>query len=538
MGTMGSWNDRARSGGVLVAGRRGDPRAARRRASALAAASLVAGVVSLLTPTGAMAQRWTADVGVSSQFEWTSNAALGQADARGDAILNVRPHIRLLGEGGQFKFSGSASLDGIAYLNHTQPSRIQPQADLTASLEAVPRLLFLDAGLRASQTSANPFGARQEAGSTTENSLTTVTARLTPRIEGMAGEHLRYQVRSDNGWTREGGATAAIAGSTSSGYYGQHLAYIEQDATPFGWRLEAQRSETHYRDTTQEPLVLDLARARMLYAPGADIRLGVHTGYERTSFDTPGQSGVFYGLDAKWQPSPRTLLSALGERRFFGSAWRLAFNHRTPAFAWNILSTRTLETSAQALFELPASNNVAALLDTMFTTRFPDPVERARAVQDFITSRGLPTSTLQPIALQQQQLSVINRNVATVSLIGVRNTVSLSAYHSRRQDALDASVIPSGGSLTNNTQVGASVAATHQLTPSYALTASADWSRISAPAEFGGERTAQKTARLEVNLRAAPKTSVVAGARYRVLDSNTTVSGHEVAVFAGLAHRF
>jgi len=498
-------------------------------------AGLLAGAALLMMPIDAAAQVWATEIGVGSQLELTSNAALGEAGGRGDTILSVRPHISLFREGAQFKVSGSASLDGIVYLNHTQSDRLQPQADLTASLKVVPRLLFLDADLRAYQTNVNPFGARQEPGSTSENSVTGVTARVTPRIEGTAGEHLRYLVRSSNAWLNESGATATIVGSTSEGYFGQHSAFIERDPVPGGWRLEAQRSETRYRDSTLQPLVIDTARATVLYAPGADIRLGLHAGYERTSFD---ENGAIYGIDAKWQPSPRTQLSAFGEHRFFGSSWRLAFDHRTPLFAWNILSSRTLETSTQSQIDLPPTSNLAALLDGMFSARFPDPAERARAVQDFITSRGLPTSTLQPIALRQQQLGILNLNLATVSLIGVRNTVSLSGYHSRRQDALDPSVIPSGGAATNNTQIGASAALTHQLTPSNSLVASADWSRITAPEEFGGDRTTQKTVRLQVNLRPAPRTILVFGARYRVLDSNTSVSGNEEAVFVGLDHRF
>jgi uncharacterized protein (PEP-CTERM system associated) len=273
----------------------------------------------------------------------------------------------------------------------------------------------------------------------------------------------------------------------------------------------------------------------VFYAPGADIRLGAHIGYERNSFE---EDGAIYGLEARWQPSPRTQLSGFAEHRFFGTAWRLAFDHRTPAFAWNVLSTRTVETSAETLVELPATDNVAAALDAMFTTRFPDPVERARAVNDFINSRGLPTSTLQPIALRQQQLSVVKLNMASVSMIGVRNTVSLSGYHARREDALDASQIPTGGSNTNNTQVGAAIALTHQLTRSHSVAVLADWSRITAPAQFGGERTIQKALRLQANLRPAPRTTLVVGARYRVLDSNSSVSGHEEALFFELDHRF
>jgi hypothetical protein len=43
---------------------------------------------------------------------------------------------------------------------------------------------------------------------------------VTPRIEGTAGEHLRYLVRSSNAWLNESGATATIVGSTSEGYFG------------------------------------------------------------------------------------------------------------------------------------------------------------------------------------------------------------------------------------------------------------------------------------------------------------------------------
>ena len=165
----------------------------------------------------------------------------------------------------------------------------EPEADLAASLQAVPRLLYIDAGLRAYQTRANLYGASPETGVTNENSVTTVLARFSPRIEGMAGEHLRYLVRSDNNWTNEGASTAPVTGTDSSGYFGQHVASIERDPLPFGWKLEVQRSETTYRDTSEQPLVISLARATTLYALGPDLNFGVHGGYERTSFDTQGR---------------------------------------------------------------------------------------------------------------------------------------------------------------------------------------------------------------------------------------------------------
>ena len=506
----------------------------RRRATALAAAGALTG----LAPTGAVAQKVLAELGVSSGVEWTSNAALGEAGGGSDAIVNVRPRIRLLREGGRLTLSGFAALDGIVYANGTQPNRILPEADLSASFQAVPRLLYLDAGLRAFQTSANPFGARQEQEATTQNSVTTVLGRFSPRIQGMAGEHLRYLLRSDNNWTYEDGATTTVQGSDSAGYYGLHAASVEQDPLPLGWRLEATRSETRYRDGSVEPLVLDAARGTVLYAPDPEINLGLHGGYERTSFDTPGENGLIYGVDVKWQPSPRTLVSGFAERRFFGTSWSLAFDHRTPTFAWNILSSRTLQTSPQSVFNLPASDNVAGLLDGIFTTRYPDPTERAKVVGDFIAAQGLPTSTLQPIVLRQQRLSIVRLNVATVALIGVRNTASLSAYQGRTEDAVNTAAASGAGSFSNNSQLGTSFAFTHRLTPLYSLTAYADWSRIRALGGFGGERTTQKTVRLRFDVRVARRTNAFAGARYRQLDSNSTVSGNEEAVFVGIDHSF
>jgi uncharacterized protein (PEP-CTERM system associated) len=495
-------------------------------------------VAPLLAPSAAVAQKWSADAGLSSQLEWTSNAAFGEIGGRSDTVIDIRPHIKLVGEGAQLKFSGSAALNAITYANRTQPSRLEPEADLGASLEAVRKFLFIDAALRSFQTSANPFGARAEAGATSENSVTTAQARLTPRIEGMTSERIRYRLRSDNSWTYVGGATAALAGSNSSGYFGQHAVSFEQDPLPLGWRIEAQRSETRYRDATLDPLVLDLARATLSYALGQDLSAGVHVGRERTSLDARNGNGTIYGVEAKWQPSPRNMLSVFEERRFFGSSWNLLFDHRTPGFAWNLVAARTLESAPQSVFNLPATDNVAALLDAMFTTRFPDPVERARIVQDLIARQGLPTSALQPISLQTQRLSVVNLNAATIALIGVRNTLALSGFQTRTKDAPDTNPLLNGGSLTNNNQYGASIALTHRLTPSTALTAAADWSRIRALAGLGDQQSTQRTARLRLNVAASPKTNVFAGTRYGVIDSNTVVSGHEGAAFVGLDHQF
>lgn len=503
------------------------------RRSALAAAATAIVSASLVSP--ALAQKWRAEAGVESQLTWSSNPDLGVGGGRDDVILDVRPHIRLSGEGARLRVSGSAALTGVTYVNHTQPSHLLPQVDLTGRLEAVERLLFLEAGVRAQQTSADPFGPRPEA-ATTRNTLTTTQARLSPYIEANAGIDMRYRLRSDNTWTRESGADATSSPS-GAGYFGRQSALLEHDPRPFGWRVEAERSETRFRDGLQESLVVDLARASIDYAVGADLTVGLRAGRERTSDIAEVDAGAIYGVQAHWQPSPRTTLSFFDEKRFFGSSWRLAFDHRTPRLAWNVAMSRTLDTSPQALLDLPAGANLSNLLNDLFSGRFPDPNERARVVDEFIRQQGLPSQTLIPTTLFSRRLSIVTERRASVALIGPRNSLALSGFQARTEDATETGPLATGSPLNNNVQHGASLVFSHRLTPLLSGNVSVEWSRIRALGA-APDRSTQKTARLRFDMQVGPKTNTFFGSRYSDLDSTVATQGREGAVFAGLDHRF
>ena len=229
-------------------------------------------VLAVVAPGSALAQRWTIEPGISSQLTWTSNALFGTATAaQSDTILDVRPRVSIRAEGGRLRLTGAVALNGIAYADHTLPSRVLPEGDISARLEAVERWLFLEASARAVQTSTDAFGVRADANSTS-NVLTTTTGRFSPYVEGPIGPLTRYRVRSDNTWTHDSSVTSAAADSGASGYFGRHVAFIEHDPKPLGWRLEAELSETRYRDETTPPLVGDVARLVVDYALSEELR--------------------------------------------------------------------------------------------------------------------------------------------------------------------------------------------------------------------------------------------------------------------------
>ena len=492
----------------------------------------------LLSASPSFAERWQLDAGVSSDLTFTNNAQLSAVTPVSDTILTVRPRFVIHGEGARLKITGSGAVNGVAYLNRTQDSQALPEVDLNATLIAIERALTLEGGVRVSQLFQNPFGLRADPG-TTGNVITTTQVRFSPVVEIAPRPGLRFRLRSDNAKLLDDGSTSTAGQSTATGYFGHHTAVIEQDARPFGWRLEAERTDTQYENSATSNLIVDVARAGLSYQIADQFTLGLRSGYERNNFVIGDETSVVYGIDAIWRPTERTNLTAVGEHRFFGTSGRLNFEHRMPWLAWNVLVKRDIVTTPQALFELSPTNNVAGLLDALFTTRIPDPIDRSRQVQDFIANGGLPASLSQATTIYSQRVSLETLASVGVTFVGVRNSVALTGFRSRLQDVPGTGLLASGIALNNNLQHGLSMTASRKLTALATVSATAEWSRIRAlETATSSPSTVQRGLSLTTNLRISPKTNAYFGARYRLFIQNAQVRNSEEAAFAGLDHRF
>lgn len=491
-------------------------------------------LAAAFTAPTAWAERWTLEPSVRAQLTATSNSDLS-VNGRSDTVLEVRPQLSLVGEGRRMRIAGTVAVDAIGYAERTQESRLLPQVDLTGRVEAIERLVFLDAGYRVAQTSSNVFGVRVEPGSTT-NVVTTKTARISPSLEGGVPGGLRYSVRADNSWIDQN-ATATTA-SDSTGYFGRYTAYVAQVAQPLGWRLEADRSYTRYKDDAKPSVALVLARASISYALMDDLTAGLRAGRESENVTGPAQYHPTHGAELRWAPSARTLLAASTDTHFFGRGWDVEFNHRTPFVAWSLGLSRGVDTTPQSLFELPATQDVAGLLDAIFTTRFPDPAERARVVRDVINRNGLTTSTAAPISVLGERVSLVTRRRISIVFNGVNNTLSLGVYNVRTEDLDAGNALSTATPGGNNVQTGGSVALTHRVTPTAALSVALERTRIRALDGFGTAFTTQRSGRVQLNKQVAPRTGAFVGARHRIIESNNPAEGDENAVFLGLDHRF
>lgn len=496
------------------------------------------GVVLIAAATAtspAWAEKWFLEPGFDARVHWTSNSDFGHSGGSEDTVVEMRPRLVFRGEGARLRLQGSAHLNGLAYVNRTQDSRVLPDADVLANLELAERLFFVEAEYRAMPITEDPFGVRSEAASTV-NTVTATQARLSPYIEGRAPNDIRYGLRSDNTWAREVGP--AEGATTSDGYFGLHKVYVQKVPRPLGWRVEAERSYSSFDAVDRPSVGLSQARVFVDYAFSPEFMVAVTAGRESGDLLTGVDQRNIAGAQARWDPSPRTTIDLLREERFFGPSWAFAFNHRMPRLAWTVNLRRDLETTTQSLFELPAAANVSALLDSMYITRYPDPVERARVVQDLIASNGLSTATLGSTPLLADRVSIVTRHEASMVYTGVRHTLALSGYRVLTSDASETSSPATGTPEGNNLQFGASVELTHRLSQLLGLNVTLDWSRIRALASIGDDETTQRSLRIQFNLQAAPKTSAFFGGRLRQIQSNVVAQGKEGSVFVGLDHRF
>jgi len=492
--------------------------------------------LALFAAHPALAQRWYVEPSIGLRVISTSNSTLGGSAGEGDVVVGLRPRVVIRGDAPRLFVRGTLAVESVTYTQGTQENVVLPEVDFLARLAAIERFFFIEGAVRALQLNANPFGARPGETSTS-NTVTSTQYRLSPFIEYEPSLGLHLRARSDNTRTNENGSAFSLSESVGRSYFGRHSASIEQDPRPFGWRLEASRSDTRFEGDLSS-ITIDVARAIVNVAVTESFRVGLRGGAERNNFSTTETRSI-YGGQFSWHPSVRTALDADAERRFFGNSWHLTFAHRSPFVAWSTRVSRDIDTSPEALLSLPATDNVAALLDSILTTRFPNPIERAKQVQDLINSRGLPPSIPSAISIIAPRVSINNTVSGTAALLGSTSSVALGVFRTVIRDAVDSGLFATGSAISNNRQIGGSLAYSRRLSPRSSATLVLDYSRIEPlEAAIDGARTQQAGVRGQISLQVGPRSFSRFGVQYRKLTSGVVAAGNESVAFFELDHSF
>ena len=193
------------------------------------------------------------------------------------------------------------------------------------------------------------------------------------------------------------------------------------------------------------------------------------------------------------------------------------------------------------LLQIPATNSVTGLLNAILVARFPDPIERAEAVQDLVTRQALPQSLPAGAYIYNQSANILTGGNVNWALTGTRNTLSLNLFYLKTELLPDASIPPTFLVFNNNIQQGGGVTLSHIVSPVISLngTLSTQYTKGFGPSE--GLNTRQGLASLQANWQMSPRSTLFVGTRYQYQNSDSpsladTVSS-EFAIFTGLFHR-
>ena len=170
-----------------------------------------------------------------------------------------------------------------------------------------------------------------------------------------------------------------------------------------------------------------------------------------------------------------------GGDRFYGNYYNLEFTHRTRLTAWSAGYNETVTTTRSEFF-VPATTSTAAYLDTLFSSQFPDPVARQKAVENFIARTGLPPSLASPVNFFTTQLFLAKRWQASVGILGVRNVVIANVFNEDREGLAGDLVLPNAPNATK--QTGTSLTWNWRMTPKNTLNASGAYIRVETPLLF------------------------------------------------------
>jgi len=473
---------------------------------------------------------------VKAQETYTTNANFGvEHTALSDWITEVIPSLIVKDVAKRFQLTANVSVDGIYYLRGAEPNRVLPTGGVDAVLEAVQDHLFVDAGVVAVQTPANVLLANPQGGSTFNN-FTIFTYHVSPDFKGELPLGVRYDIHSDNAWTHASSAAAGV-GDTYFGHDSAELASLPQ---PIGFTLRVEQIETRYVDSTTPSTREQFARLIIRATVDPQLVVGLRGGRERENFINNDQASWITGAEFDWKPTDRSDISAFAEKRIFGTGFHYSATHHNPFVSLSLTGDRDIVTATQLLFTLPATGNVAGLLDAMLTAQYPDPVGRAQAVQNLMESQNLPNTLAGPTAIMNPNAYLSTVQSASAVVTGQRNAIALILFVTRTQPLpTDLTGIAEPTLFANNyVQRGGTFNLTHQLSPFTKLGADATVSRFLGNGAQSGTSSRQEMLTLHVNHSLSSRTDVLAGTRIQYFSSNLAENVVEKAVFVALNHRF
>ena len=505
----------------------------------------VAVVVGGLAVSGAAhAAKWTATASVGAGE--TYNHYSGPDQPSDGLVTSLTAAAGFQGVGARARVSGTLSATENFYVGQNQNNSFAPTANILGHVEAIEKFFFVDATASITQNFISPFGPQPGNITTpTNNRYTSQTYSVSPYIQGVIAPNVSYSLRDDNVWTPSSHFGDSSA-KTPTTYWNNVNGQLSQEIGYWGWALQYSR-QYYDNGVDADKYTVDVGRAIATFHIDPQLSVSARGGYERDRFAVAQPiEGTIYGGGLTWKPTERTLVDGYWEHRFFGSSYAFQASHRLPNVALSANFSRGLASYPQLAVLIPAGVNVAQFLDAAFTTRIPDPAERAQAVAQFLAQSGLPPNLLSPVNFYSRTLTLQQTETLSAVWIGVLNSVAFTVFRSESEAVTgQGSTLPAELQFaSNNTQTGAGVSYSHRLSGLTNLTATLTYSTTTPNNDFdttvANVRTHNFNTFVALSTRFSPKTSGSVGVSYFVFDTAGSSGGNPstLSVYATISHTF
>ncbi|MDO8263027.1 MAG: TIGR03016 family PEP-CTERM system-associated outer membrane protein, partial [Gallionella sp.] len=423
------------------------------------------------------------------------------------------------------------SLSEVVYAQNTSPNRSQfnnqNALNTFGTLEAIDNWAFVDFNGSISQQAVSAFGT-QSIDNTAINANRTEVAnyRLSPYLRGRVGDMASYEARYSRSVTSSD--AAAGFGVTAA----DRTVKVSGDTAfrNLGWSADLSRQSVDY--STGRPTEVDRGSLGLSYTITPQLNVFVNAGREANNYTSRDkQSSGTSGFGGNWSPSEMTRLSASSNRRSFGDAHSLSFEHRTARTAWKFSDSRDVSVTPSQT-GLASRGSIYDILYSQFASLEPDPVARAQLVNAFLRSNGISPNAVVVSSFLTSAVSLQRRQDLSFALLGVRDTVTFVATRSEgsRLDTVSTGVDDFNTSSLIR-QRGLSVNYTHRLTPEYSLGVLVSQQKISG--ESSAQDTTMRFFNVNVTGRVGKQATVSVGVRH-IVSSSSTAPYSETAVIGNL----
>ena len=497
------------------------------RAALVSLSALVSAVA--IAQDGGATRSWAIEPSVSLRQTFTDNRQL-QTVKESDSITEAVAGVRLSSASGRLRGFFDYSLTGSVYAHNGDANELHHSLNSFATAEFIDGQAFVDFRGSYTRQAISAFGSQATTPSLTANNQADVgSVSISPHLRGRLGSLMRYEARLSYETTR---AKGTDTGDTDNSAASLHFDDGVSGAA-LGWSVDATHNVSDFR--VGRRTFDSRLRAGLSYVVNSDLKLGLTAGTERTDVRSiDGQSNATYGMSAQWSPTERTLLSAIVEKRYFGTGHALNFSHRTPNTVWTLSDTRDVSnTNSQGNASFGSAYD---LFFRQFASIEPDAAKRDVLARNYLQTNGIDPNAVVIGGFLASAATLQRAQSASMALVGVRNTVTarLSQGRTSRADTV-TTVLDDLSTAQRVRQRGLSLDWAYRLTQQSTITLGGSYQR--SDSDLPLQETTLKAITLFWTGTLGPKSSLSAGARRAEFESATSPYD-ETAVFAAFRYAF